>query len=142
KTYGFDTRRPPLPKNARANPGENAINVRWDALDERQGEVRHYQVLCAKADGSPAFPSPRNNAEYDTPAGLCDSPTFVDYFSGSDSPPGPDAGPNDEIDAGPGDAPDAGAPDPTLPDWMTNLDDRYVCGTGAATARNIRIGGL
>lgn len=143
--YPFDTRRPPLPDNIKASAGENAVNIRWDALESRAGEVQFYQVLCARADGSPAFDAAKGDPEYDTPAGLCNSPAAIDFFSDEDSEP------DDDADAGPGldagtepDAgtPDAGTTDPTRPDWMNALDQRYICGTGSATATSIRINGL
>jgi hypothetical protein len=161
ESYDFDTRRPPLPENIKASPGENAVNIRWDEPESRQGEVAYYQVLCARADGEPAFSSRKGNPEYDTPAGLCDSTAAVDFFSDVEDEPDPgdepdagspqDAGPPQDAglpqdagsppDAGP--VPDAGtSTDPTRPEWMTRLDERYLCGTRSATATSIRIDGL
>ena len=145
--YDFDAEPPPLPSDIRATPGEDAINVRWDPLESQQSEVHGFQVLCGKEDGSPAFTSPKASPEYDTPFLLCGSTAPVDLFPGSDNTPGLDAGPGEAPDAGT--SPDAGAsPDPTvgaaadLPEWMANLDERYICGTGSATATSIRINGL
>lgn len=139
--YPFDAKPPPLPKNIRATPGEDAINVRWDPLESQQSEVYGFQVLCAKADGSPAFTSPRDQPEYDTPFTLCGSTTPVELF--------PPEGDTPTVDAGPGDTPDAGTePDAgtvraaDLPDWMANLDQRYICGWAGPTEKSVRISGL
>lgn len=138
--YDFDAEPPPLPSKISASGGENAINVRWDPLESQQSEVQGFQVLCGKVDGSVAFESPKDEPEYDTPFLLCGSTAPVDLFPGPDTTPGADAGP-DEPDAGV--SPDAGvmaAAD--LPEWMANLDERYICGTGSSTETTIRINGL
>jgi hypothetical protein len=143
--YDFDAEPPPLPPEIRATGGENAINIRWDPLESQQSEVHGFQVLCGKIDDTVAFESPKGAPEYDTPFLLCGSTEPVNLFPDEDSP-GVDAGPDEAPDAGA--SPDAGAPDAgtvgaaALPDWMANLDDRYICGTGSATATSIRINGL
>jgi hypothetical protein len=139
--YPFDAEPPPLPANIRATPGEDAINVRWDPLESQQSEVYGFQVLCGKADGSPAFATPKDEPEYDTPFLLCGSTTPQDLFPDPGNTPGVDAGPGEEPDAGAG--PDAGtvrAAD--LPDWMANLDQRYICGWAGSTEKSLRITGL
>lgn len=144
--YPFDAEPPPLPGNVRATSGESAINVRWDELESEQDEVEYFQVLCAKADGSKVFDSPKDEALFDTPSQLCGGTNPADLFPGQGTTPGGDAGPGDDIDAGTsadagtGDAGFAAAAD--LPDWMANMDPGYVCGTGSATALSIRIDGL
>jgi hypothetical protein len=139
--YNFDAEPPPLPKNVKATPGEDAINVSWDALESQQSEVEAFQVLCANADGSPVFDAPAQPL-YDTPARLCGSTAPVSFFPGEGATPtGPDAGPGEAPDAGA--SPDAGEVyAAALPDWMANLDERYVCGTEGQTSTSIRISGL
>lgn len=141
KTYQFDAKPPPLPENVKASAGEGAINIRWDALKSRQAEVDGFQVLCAKADGTPVFDSPRDQARFDTPAQLCGGTNPADLFPGEGNTPRPDAGPGDAPDAGNG--VDAGfAAATNHPDWMANMDPDYVCGTASATALSFRIDGL
>lgn len=139
--YDYDAEPPPLPRNARASGGEGAINVRWDELDTEQNEVDNFQVLCARADGSPAFAEPKDAALFDTPAQLCGATNPDNLFPGEGNTPEPDAGPGDSPDAGTGvDAGVAAAAD--LPEWMASMNPDYVCGTGSPTAQNIRIDGL
>jgi hypothetical protein len=146
-TYKFDAKPPPLPENVEASAGEGAINIRWDALESRQAEVYAFQALCARADGSPVFDSPKDDALFDTPSQLCGGTNPADLFPGQGTTPGVDAGPGDDIDAGPsvdaGTGVDAGfAAAADLPAWMANLDPDYVCGSGSATGLSIRIDGL
>jgi hypothetical protein len=145
--YPFDAEPPPLPKNIRATPGEDAINVRWDPLESQQSEVYGFQVLCGRADGAPAFASPKDDPEYDTPFLLCGSTAPLDLFPDPGTTPGVDAGPGEEPDAG-ADT-DAGVPPDgntvratDLPDWMANLDERYICGWAGSTEKSVRITGL
>jgi hypothetical protein len=145
-SFSYDAQEPPLPENIEASAGEGAINVRWDALDERKEEVEGFQVLCARADGSPAFDSPRDDAEFDTPLQLCGAPNPAFLFDGGGDTTDPDAGPGETPDAGT--APDAGSVDAgfaaaaDMPDWMASMDPDYICGTAAKDALSIRIDGL
>lgn len=146
-SFSYDALPPPLPENVEASPGEGAINIRWDALDLQKNEVDSFQVLCAKADGSKVFDSPKDEALFDTPSQLCGGTNPADLFREPGTTPVMDAGPGDDgdagtsADAGPGvDAGFAAAAD--LPAWMANMDPGYVCGTRSADALSIRIDGL
>ncbi|GAB4531524.1 MAG: hypothetical protein Tsb0020_47770 [Haliangiales bacterium] len=143
-SYSFDAQAPPLPTGISASGAEGGVQVSWDELESRQGEIEYYQVLCARADGTPAFPSPREEAEYDTAFGLCGSSTRVPVSS-QPSGGGPDAGvmadAGSEVDAAPG--PDAGAGGgAAIPEWMATLNQDYVCATQGQSARSIRVNGL
>jgi hypothetical protein len=113
---------PPSPV---ANPSsvgvENAVKVQWDAISGSTTDIRGYQVLCARQDGSPVFAQRTNDPVYIRPAdvaGCNPSATGV-----------PDAGPTTA---------DAGAVvDPTS---FEGLDPRFICsGEIGATGNEARI---
>ncbi len=151
----FDLQPPPAPNNISIAGAESAIQIDWDLPNSRADDIRFFQVLCQRVDGTvndvDGFPS--NAPEYLTSRMACDSdadgvvplPIGVASFG-----PQIDAGP-DEPDAG---APDAGLPDagaggadagtvdPNLPQELRELDPDFICGEAAGTDSGIRVGGL
>ena len=142
KTYAFDTQPPPLPVAPVASPAEGAVQLRWDAPSANQSDVQYYQVLCARADGSPAFATPTDEALYDTAPDLCGSGVGVPIEAGGGT--GPDGG-TQVVDAGAGGV-DAGGGGgfraSALPAGLTALDPAYVCGTAGESALSMRVDGL
>lgn len=156
-SYDFDTEPPPLPGNLEVSPGEGSVQIRWTAPQSRQDDVEYYQVLCARADGSPAFATPPDDPVFETAYALCDSSTTVPV---QDPPASGVDGGTPVVDAGLPDAsPDladasgfdqgfqggavAWAVAPAdLPAELAALDPAYVCATETAGALSTRVGEL
>lgn len=144
KTYAFDTQPPPLPVTPTASPAEGAVQLRWSAPSANQSDVQYYQALCARADGTPAFATPTDEALYDTAPDLCGSSVGVPIASGGSTgtdagTPVADAG---VVDANTGGASDGGFRATALPAGLTALDPAYICGTAGESALSLRINGL
>jgi hypothetical protein len=152
----FDSKRPPLPDEPIANPGEGAIQIEWDPPVASAEDVFMYQALCANATtGLPVFEEPTNEQEYNTGLTLCgEDDGLVVQAAGTtsagpslDAGPGPDAsiadagaGGDAGSDAGMG-TPDAGAA-VGLPAGLAELDPSFICGEAAGTETSLRISGL
>lgn len=125
----FDMIPPPRPSAIEVSGGENAIQLRWDLPSSRTEDVRHFQVLCARADGSVASSDdfPRNGARYLTSRMACgvDDGTHPEPLAPGDS---------DLSDAGPG--------QPMMPLSLFNLDASTVCAEVGGTNTATRIDGL
>lgn len=146
-----DAQPPPRPTGYQALPGENAVTVAWDPIEERSNDVLQVYVLCSAAEDpyTPLFPENAGKAEYDTTDTLCGIPV-----GSVEPPPDVDAGVPDAgmpVDAGvlpdAGTLPDASTlPDagttPTGRDDLTSLDPSFICGEAEGQATSIRVGGL
>lgn len=70
-TLGVDTKPPAAPEAIDLLPGEGLVEVVYrDDATGRAAEERKYQVLCARADGTPAITEPPD-AAFDAPADRC-----------------------------------------------------------------------
>lgn len=155
-----DTEPPPTPQNIKVDPGEAALNLSWEPPTESLEDVQYYQVLCAKADGSPAFAMPTHDPRYQTASMLCgldDGTTLFAADRGGQPSASPSAGTTAHgfLDGGFGfldAAPDASLDpdaDPAAPDagvssgtGIDALDASFICGEGSGSATGIRIAGL
>jgi len=147
----FDLQPPPAPNNIQVSGAEAAIQISWDLSDSRADDIRYFQVLCTRVDGTvddaDGFPS--HDPQYLTSRMACESgvndavPVIVGLSAFG---PQFDAGPTDP-DAG---TPDAGTPDagpdpvvdPDLPDELRELNPAFICGQAAGTDSDIRVEGL
>tara|TARA_R110002096_G_scaffold44526_13_gene120551 strand:+ start:147818 stop:150166 length:2349 start_codon:yes stop_codon:yes gene_type:complete len=151
----FDLQPPPAPNSIEVLGAEAAIQINWDLPDSRADDIRFFQVLCARADGTvneaDGFPS--TGPEYLTSRMACESEAneVVPLTVVGVSALGPqfDAGPSDPDaglpDAGTPDAgagPDGGFVDPNLPQNLLELNPDFICGGAAGTDSQIRISGL
>lgn len=146
--FTIDTQPPPEPANPELLSGESSLVVQWEPPTERTEDVKFYQFLCARADGSsdPDDDFPRDiDREYETAAILCNSDDGSGITLGPVAPHGggDDGGVDDDggvadagVDAGP--QPDAG-PAPT---GLGSLDPAFLCGSASGTETSVRIGGL
>jgi hypothetical protein len=140
-----DTRPPPAPLDISAAGGEGAVQVSWTLPDTNIEDVKYFQVLCARADGSVNDDDdfPRMSARYLTSAdacGLADPTVCPRAVSVSRvTPAGIDAG---AIDAAP--AADAGAVECTgdMPGELETLGTMHVCGEADGTESSVRVDGL
>jgi hypothetical protein len=162
-----DTAPPPNPEPAELFRAEQGALVEWTVPEANTDDIRSYQMLCARADGTFNADDglPRADAAYLTPLMVCpDNITFradvpggmptggraighgIGHGIGSPAEPYGvlDAGPVDGgvvdggiVDAGP--QPDAGPP----PTGIDLLDPMFVCsGEIGATESSYRIDGL
>jgi hypothetical protein len=141
-----DTQAPPAPSDISASGGEEAVQVSWTLPESRIEDVKWFQVLCARADGSTSGDDdfPRSGPDYLTTTDACglDDPTICPQATSVSRvlPGGIDAGA--EPDAG-GDEPDAGsAPCSDLPGELESLSPMHVCGSATGTETSIRVDGL
>ncbi|MGE0403454.1 MAG: hypothetical protein AB7T06_42510, partial [Kofleriaceae bacterium] len=120
----IDTQAPTLPDNVEGASAENAVRLSWDALDETS-DIYGYQALCAKSDGSPAFPSRKAAPRYTRVQDLCGLDTNAITVTSTPL------------------ASDEGEGPATIPDAMSALDPSYICGeTLDNTATGMLIEGL
>ncbi len=112
----YDTEPPPLPEKVEASGGENAIQVSWDIPSVRADDVRFFQVLCARADGS-----------VDENDGFGGGAKFLTSRMACDA----------DVD---GSHPDVDPAD--MPAELYNLDPSTVCATTGGTENSVRIQGL
>lgn len=124
---------PPVPASfVRAEGGESAIDLEWNAPTSNEEDVYYWQVLCAKvtADGvEPAFETAPVTQRYDTSEALCNVT--------DDGRPAIAEIPVDSGDEGA----DASV-NPGLPLELADLDPDFLCGEAVATQTSLRIGGL
>lgn len=160
-----DTRPPPQPHDIEASGGEGAVQISWTLPDTNIEDVKYFQVLCARADGSVSADDdfPRTSPRYLTSTEacgladdtICPQPVSVSRVSppgrsppeldtGSRgmtrwaSPAGEDAAP---IDAAAG--ADAGAVECTdMPGELETLGSMHVCGDADGTESSVRVDGL
>lgn len=137
-----DTRPPPAPRDIEASGGEDAVQVSWTLPDDNSEDIKYFQVLCARADGSTSDDDgfPRTSPRYLTTAeacgvaddSVCPQPVSVSRLG--------------DIDAGAGDAAppaDAGAVEcGDLPGELEALSSMHVCGEADGTESSIRVDGL
>jgi hypothetical protein len=139
-----DTRPPPAPHDIEASGGESAVQISWTLPDTNIEDVKYFQVLCARADGSvdDADDFPRSSPLYLTSAeacgaadeSICPQPASVSRVT----PGGIDAA---AIDAAP--AADAGAVTCTdLPGELETLGPMHVCADADGTESSVRVEGL
>ncbi len=124
---------PPVPASfVRAEGGEGAIDLEWNAPTSNEEDVYYWQVLCAKVTQTgvePAFESAPVAQRYDTSEDLCGvtddgRPAFAEI-------------PVDEGSEGA----DASV-SPPLPLALAELDPEYLCGEIVGTETSMRIQGL
>ncbi|HEY4245132.1 MAG TPA: MXAN_2562 family outer membrane beta-barrel protein [Kofleriaceae bacterium] len=70
-TSGIDTEAPEYPQGFTAEYSENSVKVSWTIPNSRQQDNYKYQILCAKADGTPAFTAPTSTPVYQRAIDLC-----------------------------------------------------------------------
>ncbi len=140
-----DTRPPPSPLDIEASGGEEAVQVSWTLPDTSTEDIKYFQVLCARADGTVSEDDdfPRGSPRYLTSAdacglsdpSICPQPVSVSRVT----PGGIDAG--EPPDAGSG--ADAGTVECTdLPGELETLSSMHVCGEATGTESSIRVDGL
>jgi len=140
-----DTRPPPAPVDISAAGGEGAVQVSWTLPDTNIEDVKYFQVLCARADGSTSNDDdfPRSDPLYLTSADACGlaDPTICPRAVSVSrvTPGGFDAG---AIDAAP--EADAGAIECTgdMPGELETLGSMHVCGSADGTESSVRVDGL
>jgi len=140
-----DTRPPPAPHDISASGGEGAVQISWTLPDSNIEDVKYFQVLCARADGSTSSDDdfPRSDALYLTAADACGlaDPTVCPQVTSVSRvvPGGIDAG---DIDAAP--AADAGVIECSgdLPGELETLGSMHVCGSADGTESGVRVDGL
>jgi hypothetical protein len=142
-----DTQPPPAPDSISASGGEEAVDISWTLPDSRSGDIKYFQVLCARADGSVSDddPFPTGSPLYLTTSDACgaEDPTVCPQPASVSrhgvTPGGVDAG---LIDAG--DQPDAGpAPECTdMPGDLETLGVAHLCGQADGTESGVRVTGL
>ena len=149
-----DTLPPPEPPDIRASGSEGGLEITWDRPDSREGDVRYYQVLCARVD------NPTDTSEFgdfdqhyltardvcgSTEDGVCPrlaSGSSERIVGGGDAGTA-DAGP--DADAGPGSdaGPPAGECATGLPEPLANLDPDHLCGeVEGQAATGVKVTGL
>ena len=139
-----DTQPPPRPLDIQVSGGEEAVQVSWTLPDSRIEDIKWFQVLCARADGSESSDDdfPRADPEYRTTAevcgvedpSVCPQPTSVSRVT----PGGIDAG---VVDASP--EADAGVVECTdMPGDLESLGTMHICDTRGGTETSSRIEGL
>ena len=141
-----DTQLPPTPTDIEASGGENAVQLSWTLPESRIEDVKWFQVLCARADGSTSGDDdfPRSDPLYLTTLEacgvndptICPQPTSVSRVIPGDI----DAG--EDPDAG--SAPDAGGPVECtdLPGELESLSSMHVCGDATGSESGVRVDGL
>ena len=140
-----DTRPPPAPLDIEASGGEEAVQVSWTLPDTSTEDIKYFQVLCARADGTVSGDDdfPRTDPRYLTTAdacglsdpSVCPQPVSVSRVT----PGGVDAGESPDA----GDAPDAGTVECTdMPGELESLSPMHVCGEATGTESSIRVDGL
>jgi hypothetical protein len=110
-----DTQPPPVPTEIVATSGESAVNLKWTLPTERISDVRYIQVLCAKADGTPALSKPSNDARFETGKALCNIDDGIPMVASDGTT--------------------------EVPAWVRSADESYVCASESAVTQ-VRIGGL
>lgn len=154
----YDSKRPPLPDDPIANPGESAIQLEWGPPVSNAEDVFKYQALCADATTDmPVFSEPTNDPAYDTGFNMCgEDDGLVVKTVGTSAGPVLDAGPGGPdasiADAGTGDGDGgtgdggAGSPDAgvavDLPQGLAELDPAFICGEASGTQTSLRISNL
>jgi hypothetical protein len=146
-----DTEAPPLPISPSAKRGEEAAVIEWTLPEGNTDDIRSFQILCARADGSSdaADELPRAKPAFVTPYSVCGMVTDGGGSTGADAGAndggggGADAGAVDAaVDSGAdsdGASSDAGATAATL----ENLDAAFVCSEEiGGTEQSARITGL
>jgi hypothetical protein len=150
-TWAIDTQPPTRPvRFTRASGGEGAIIVGWEP-PSLTSPIFKYQLLCARADGTPVRATRSHEPVWEDPQALCPGEVTtripiraIGIAGGAARVAGP-------FDAEPPDAevPDAQLPDAQLPGdldhlpaALQDLDPDYVCGEAGATATQIRVEGL
>lgn len=140
----MDTRPPPAPHDIAASGGEGAVQISWTLPDTNIEDVKYFQVLCARADGSVSGNDdfPRSSPRYLTSAdacGLADDTVCPQPVSVSRvTPAAEDAAP---IDAAAG--ADAGAVEcADMPGELETLGAMHVCGEADGTESSVRVEGL
>lgn len=146
--FTIDTQPPPEPAEPALLSGESSLVVQWEPPTERTEDVKFYQFLCARADGStdPVDDFPRDiDPEYRTASMVCgaDDGSGITLAAPPPHPTHEDGGVHDGgmSDAG---APDAGPPPDAgpAPTGLGSLDPAFLCGTASGTETSARIGGL
>lgn len=140
----LDTQPPPQPLDLEAVGIEGGVRVAWDLPDSRIEDIKFFQLLCAREDGSSSDDDdlPREVEQYYwTSADACgvEDPTVCPrpLASARALPGGADAG---------ADAPDAGGGEEIecseLPGTMEALDPAYLCAEAGASSTSISATGL
>lgn len=127
---------PPEPTEVQASAGENGAQVTWKLPQSNTDDLRSFQILCARTDGTVSDDDgfPRADADYQTPLTECPE-LFATAapLPGGRARGGGDGGP---VDAG---AVDAGADAGPPPAGLDVLDPMFVCsdpiGSTSSTAR-------
>ncbi len=117
-----DMKAPPLPTTLTLTPRESGITLEWEALSDTT-DVKYFQALCTKADGSRAHDSATNAAQYETPTSMCGASHAYAIANATLTNPGPE-------------------PTADLPAPLAALDPTYVCGEASGTARAITLDDL
>lgn len=117
-----DMKAPPLPTTLTLTPRESGIVLEWEALSDTT-DVKYFQALCTKADGSRAHDSATSPAQYETPTSMCGAAYTYALANATLTNPGPE-------------------PTADLPAPLAALDPTYVCGEASGTARSITLDGL
>jgi hypothetical protein len=145
-----DTEAPPVVRDPRLSPGENAAQLRWSIPDARADDLYEYQVLCARADGTSGGEAFGDEPRYATADLVCGADDGVrpEPTATRLVPPTllqDDGGPGEGIDAGPDTepGPDAGPLPADLPQSLIDLDPGAICATGSGSTRtSVRVDGL
>ena len=150
----IDAEPPPLPLNAKVEPGEGAAVIQWTNPESQVSDIKYYQVLCVEqGKDTPVFAQPKSEPEYESPFLLCGirdgtstlaaSASHRDFSAAADGgmDGGTDGGMDGGMDAGSDGQPDAG-PGTSLPAALADFDPAFICGSTSGTADKIRIGGL
>ncbi len=111
-----DMKAPPLPTL------ESGIVLSWDALSDTT-DVKYFQALCTKADGTRAHDTATSSAQYETPNSMCGASYAYAIATATLTNAGPE-------------------PTADLPPPLAALDPTYVCGEAAGTAQSIELRGL
>lgn len=138
-----DTEPPPVPDDIEVSGGEGAIEVSWDIPTTRADDIKYFQVLCAREDGSTSADDkfPRDITQRWLTAndvcGMNDGSTCPQPISGSD-------GGGDTADAGTGgiDGGTGSGSCPELPGGLSQLDPDDLCGSVDGTQTSMRVSGL
>jgi hypothetical protein len=115
---------PPVPTTLTVGARENGIALQWDAITDRADDIKYFQALCAKSDGSLAHDSPTDTARYQTARTLCAASTDPALTKATLTN-------------------DVGGTAATLPVRLGQLDPLFVCGqSDGSRATSINLSGL
>lgn len=119
----FDLDPPPLPDQITAIALEGGISLSWDPIAVEADDVKYFQALCSKADGSAAHSRPTSTRQYETPRTLCGVETDIGLTPATLTNP-------------------VGTAGGELPELLGQLNEAFICGQSAGSTGGITLEGL